>query len=361
MRFFLGTIILFALSGCVKEDLSDCPEPEQGIILSYRYELNMDYVDKFAEQVENLQAFIFDNNGILRDTLIPFVGNGDIVPKWERKVNLPQGDYSIVTWAGSKDFYAHYYPAAANEDAMEFFKGVTIGQTRLEEMRMFLEYEQLPENSEQNAPCDANIKELYHGIEQHVTVLPEDFTAVNTPLIKNTNTVRIRIDGLSTIGSNINKDDFELTITGCNSHYKYDNTIGEKAATLRYTPCQSRVEGGSLHADIRTLRLMRPASDPFDNATLILNIRYKPTGMEICKNVNLVDLILSGMIPARDVQGNLLTDSEGNQEYTSPTLEYLDRQDLFEIVYEITKDPNGDSLVVTVYVNDWKITNIYPV
>lgn len=361
MHFFLWIVILFALSSCVKEDLSDCPEPEHGITLSYRYDLNMDYADKFAERVENLQAFIFDNDGILRDTLIPFVGNGMIVPNWERKVNLPAGDYSIVTWAGSKDFYAHYYSAATNEDVPGFLPGVTIGETRLEEMRMFLKYEPISELSEQKKPYDVNLKDLYHGIEQQVTVLPEGFTAVNTPLIKNTNTIRIRLEGLSNIGDNINKDDFELTITGSNSHYKYDNTIGEKATTLRYTPCQSRIDGDSLYVDIRTLRLMRPASDPFNNSTLTLNIRYKPKGLYICKNVNLVDLILDGKIPARDAQGNLLTDSEGNQEYTSPTLEYLDRQDIFEIVYEITKDPDGGSLIITVYVNDWKINNIYPV
>lgn len=361
MHFFLWIVILFALSSCVKEDLSNCPEPEQGIILSYRYELNMDYADKFAEQVENLQAFIFDKDGILRDTLIPFVGNGMIVPNWERRVNLPPGDYSIVTWAGSKDFYAHYYWAATNEDTEGFLPGVTIGKTQLEEMRAFLKYEPLTETSEQKKPYDANLKDLYHGIEQNITVLPEEFTAVNTPLIKNTNTIRVRIDGLSNLGDNIDNDDFELTITGSNGHYRYNNTIGEKSSTLRYTPWQNSINGSSLHADIRTLRLMYPESDPFGNASLTLNIRYEPLGLQICRDVNLVDLILSGKIPARDAQGNLLTDSQGNQEYTSPTLEYLDRQDLFEIVYEITKNPNGGSMIITVYVNDWKITNIYPV
>lgn len=361
IRLFPCAVALFALTGCIKEYLAECPDYEQGVILGYRYDLNMDYADKFAERVESLQAFIFDENGILYDTLTPLIGTGTILPGWERKVNLPAGTYSIVTWAGSDGFYDHYYPATANADASGFLPGVNIGLTRLEDMRMFIRYESLTGVSEHNRPCEANIKDLYHALERSVTVPSAGFTPVTTPLVKNTNTIRIRIDGLEKIGTTVAPEDFELSITGCNSHYTYDNTIPEKASSLKYTPYQSRKEGSSLYADIRTLRLMRPASDPFDNASLLLNIHYKPHGLEICRDVDLVELILSGKIPARDAQGNLLTDPDGHQLYTSPTLEYLDRQDLFEIVYEISESPTDGSLTVTVYVNGWKIANIYPV
>lgn len=361
IRCCLAAVFFLALSGCVKEDLSDCPEPEQGIVLRYRYDLNMDYADKFAERVENLQAFIFDGEGILRDTLVPPVGAGTITPGWERKVNLPAGDYSIVTWAGSDNFYDHYYHASSNGDASGYRPGVILGRTRLEDMKMFLKYEPASDFPDDKTPCDADLKDLYHGMVQHVTVPAEGFTAITTPLVKNTNTIRIRIDGLPKLRSGANEGDFELSVTGCNSHYKYDNTIGDEASSLRYIPSRSRIENGSLHADIRTLRLMRPESDPLGNASMLLDIRYKPGRLDICKDVNLVDLILSGKIPARDAQGNLLTDSEGKQEYVSPTLEYLDRQDLFEIVYEIEENPADGSPVFTVYVNDWKITHIYPV
>ena len=358
----LWTIGILALSGCVKEDLADCPEPEQGVILKYRYDLNMDYADKFAERVENLQAFIFDAEGILRDKLVPFVGKGTIVPNWERRIDLAPGNYSVVTWAGSDKFYDHFYLTAANEDAADFAPGVTIGRTRLEDLRMFLKYRLLDgSRTGQKRPNATNIKDLYHGLVQNVAVQAEGFTTITTPLTKDTKTVRIRIDGLSKLGNNVAPGDFEMSIAGRNSHYRYDNAINEQASLLTYVPYQSQVQNGALHTEIKTLRLMKPQSDPFSNAPLLLSIRYIPTGLVICQDVDMVGLILDGKIPARDSQGMYQTDDEGEPILVSPTLEYLDRQDVFDVVFEISKDPNGDELIFTVYVNGWKVTNMYPV
>lgn len=348
---------LIALSGCVKEDFSDCPEPGQGIVLRYRYDLNMDYADRFAEKVENLQAFIFGQNGILCDTLVPFVGAGTITSDWERSVDLSPGTYSIVTWAGTDPFYSHYYTTGANDEVNR--PKITIGGTRLDEFRLFLNC--LPiDNTDQVYPNVRNFEDLYHGLVQQVVVNPEGFTTITTSLVKDTKAIHVKITGLSNLDADVHPDDFELSIAGRNGHYRYDNLINEQASQIIYTPYQTRLGNDEWIADIKTMRLMKPETDPFANALMLLNIVYKPTNMVICHDVDLVDMILSGKIPARDSNGDYIKDDQGQQVYVSPTSEYLDRQDLFELTYEIEKS-SDDNLIFTIYVNGWKITNIYPV
>lgn len=351
---------LCMLSGCIKEDLSDCPGNCPGLILRYRYDLNMDYTDKFVEKVENLQSYIFDQDGILRDTLLPFVEAGMITPDFERRIDIGAGTYTILTWAGSDKYYGHYFMSTSNSNVPGLTPDVVIGQTRLEDLRLFLRNNASSGTSDQVVPCEAKLRDLYHGLVQQVTVKSDELTVVTTPLVKNTNTIRIRITGLSKLNSSAVSEDFDMNIRGNNGHYRYDNNINEQSAQLIYTPCQTRLGSDTLMTDIRTLRLMKPDSDPFNNGLLQLDITYKPTGLVICRNLNLVDLILSTRIPARDSQGNFLTDGLGNRNYVLPTLEYLDRQDLFELEFKITED-NAGILQIIVYVNGWQITNIYPI
>lgn len=357
-RLSFLAIGLLCLSGCIKEDLSDCPEFGPGIILKYRYDLNMDYADKFAERVENLQAFIFDREGILRDTLTPPADKSMIVPGWERRVNLAPGTYSILTWAGSDLFREHYFVAPGHYSTPEFTRKVEIGSTRLDQLRLLLKTNAPTADPSDLTPCSEQIKDLYHGLVQNITVDSKGFTTITTPLVKNTKTLRIRIEGVTNLDRTPNIDGFELSLVGSNSHYKFDNTIGEASRKLTYMPYGRSLEQGVFLSNIKTLRLMKPAADPFTNYLLQLNIKYTPTDIEICKDLNLVDLILSGRIPARDSQGNLLLDEQGQQLYTSPTLEYLDRQDVFDLKFVVEKQ--NDKLIVTVLVNDWKISNIYP-
>lgn len=348
------------LSSCTKEDLSDCPEPGSGIILKYRYDLNMDYADKFAERVENLQAFIFDSDGVLKDTLTPFVTKGIIVPGWERRVDIAPGTYSILTWAGSDNFRNHFINTPGHHTTPEFLDKVEIGKTKLSELRVYLDCISLLDESTY-LPREADIKDLYHGLIEDVTVKPNEVTWVTTPLVKNTNTINISIEGVSLLNSTDNPDEFDVTLTGRNSHYKYTNTINEEARELTYMTYERMIEGDVFQSKSKTLRLMKLDSDPFDCSLLLLNIKHKPSAMVIAQNINLVDLILSGKIPARDAQGNYILDENGEQLYTTPSLEYLDRQDVFDLKFKISESPYDDSLIVTVFVNDWKITNIYPV
>lgn len=351
---------LFFWSGCTDEDMSYCPEPGPGIILKYRYDLNMDYADKFADRVENLQAFIFDSVGILKDTLTPPVIKGVIIPGWERRVNIALGRYSILTWAGSNNFRDHFITVPGHHATPEFLKKVEIGKTKLSELRIYLDCISMLDEFGY-IPHQADIKDLYHGLIQNVTVVEDQLTTVTTPLVKNTNTIRISIEGLSYVNSPDNPDEFIVEITGRNSHYKYDNTINEEARNVTYTTYDRLIEGDVFQSKTKTLRLMKLDSDPFDCSLLLLNIKHISSGVIICKDINLVDIILSGKIPARDAQGNYIVDENGNQIYTTPSLEYLDRQDVFDLKFTISESPYDNRLIVTVFVNDWKITNIYPV
>lgn len=359
----LWAVLLMAttpLIGCIREDESDCPvlENTTGMILRYKYDMNMAYTDKFSDQVKNLQAFVFNSDGVLCDTLTPFVGAGSITPGWERRLALNPGTYSVVTWAGADHFYADHYTSANNAYPAASPRGVVLGVTKLEDFRMFLAYDKLADDNAQ--PHTANIKELYHGVVRNITVEENKETTVLTSLIKNTNTVKITLTGTHHLGPLVKADDFEFLIQSRNGHYRYDNSTNEQAHLIHYTPYQFAQTDESVVAQIKTMRLTKPQEDRFENGTMLLTVTYKPTHLSICKQINLVDLILSGRIAARNSEGKPLFDTDNTPKFEQPSLEYLDRQDLFEVTYQIAKEED-DKLVVTVYVNEWRISNIYPV
>lgn len=272
-------------------------------------------------------------------------------------MDLAPGTYSVVTWAGSDKFYDCYYTSEESAYPEISKPGVVIGKTKIEDFRMFLNY--LKTYDDNATPTTSTFKDLYHGVAQNVVVKENEKILVVTNLVKNTNIVKITIDNIQNLNSHVSATDFEISISGRNGHYKYDNNINERAHLINYAPFKMQIVDGSFVADINVMRLMKPPVDDFENCKTLLTIIYKPTGMYICKDVNLVDLILSGRIPAQDSEGKFIVGQDGKYVFVAPSIDYLDRQDNYEIKYEITKSDDGN-FVFTVYVNDWRISKIYP-
>lgn len=350
------------LNGCLKEDLSHC-EDNSGVILAYRYDMNMHYTDLFGEMVKGLKAYVFNEQGILCDTLIPPVFPQDLVNGYERQIKLSPGKYTVVTWAGDHEFTHSFTHACENETlSSKFTAGVTIGRTKLSDFRMFLRYTELPGNNDIATPDETLFNNLFHGIAKDFQVLPNQMTRVPVSLIKNTNTIRLKLSNLHVLGAvAFSAEDFNVTITSRNGHYRSDNLVAEYARKLIYTPYDSYIDADSLKSETKVLRLMDIAQsdDPHGNAPMLLNIDYIPANLSICVDLDIVKTILSGKIDARDNQGNLLME-DGKPMKVAPSSEYLDRQDIFDIELKVEKGPE-DNLIVTVFVNGWKITNIYPV
>lgn len=346
------------LGGCVKENLADCP-PEiagSGVELQYRYDLNMDYADRFDPAVGDLKAFIFNADGVLFDSLSPAVGRGELRAGWTRRIDLDPGVYTILTWAGDAGFTQTFGIGEG-----EGLSAPVIGRTRLEEVQTALHY--ADSGSDAVAPAQADLNDLYYGIASQVEVKEGEYSRVLTPLVKNTNTIRVRMVGFGAVArtGESTSGDFDVRLSGRNGTYRFDNLAPADAQLVEYTPLRTSVEKDTVTLELRTVRLMKPGGDARTDAALSLCVTYKPTQAVVCDKMDVVGTVLETRIPARDATGRVLTDEDGQPLMTYPTLEYLDRQDVFDILFKAEKRPGSDELVVTVYINGWKIANIIPV
>lgn len=362
--FILLPLYLITLSSCVEEDLSDCIEQPCGVTLHYDFTLNMEYTNLFEKKVDQLKAFVFDDQGILCDTLRPAIVHGELHNGWKRNILLAPGQYTLVTWAGDGVFDNTFAIYHENTPSFPSAQGAIIGQTRLTDLRLFLKCNKESGSDEEwMLPLTSEFNDLYHGNVQQIVVKEKEQTLVTTSLIKNTNIIQLKINKLSALSKNnslLSPADFDIKLTGENGHYLAHNRPGEASELIRYAPYAAKVADNSFSASMKTLRLMMPAKEEaYFGEPLKLSVVYKPTNVEICRDIDVVAYIMKGKIDARDAQGNILKDSEGNPIKRNPTLEYLDRQDFFEFVFEPTEDAHG-RLEFVLYVNGWKIQNLIP-
>lgn len=356
----LFSVVLLPLYGCIYEDLPECP-PQNGVILSYDFLCNMEYEDELGEAVQDLKTFVFDSNGILCDTLCPPVGAGELCLGWQRKIDLAPGMYTIVTWAGSEEFDQDFQILQSTCATDESVCSPVIGKTNLKDFRVFLNYSINLADNDRAIPQTRQFKDLFHGLAENVVVEKDKETLVHTSLIKNSNVVRVGISGWSKTGINSEniQENWDIHISGRNGHYKYDNTIKEYAPLLTYTTYDMNLSSDTVYAYIKVMRLMGEEEDSFSNAPLYLDVVYKPTNLVVCRNLDIIKVILDSRIPLRDEKGNIDTDSNGDPIMVLPGVEYLDRQDFYTIDFEETESEGN--IRFTIYVNGWKVQDIYPV
>ena len=189
---FLGLLLSAGcLTGCIKDDLSDCPinvdpepepepepEPTTGTFrLALTYTMhntqeNGTYVDLFNDQVHKVDVFVFDESGrfiqqITEEAAPQFAEN------YTKEIELPGGDYQFVVWGN------HY-----EDETVHNYGDIT---TLLEEGRMTL-LQTFSRSIEIGMLTDS----LFHGCTpQTVTVENGKDQVVPIDLMKNRNDVRV--------------------------------------------------------------------------------------------------------------------------------------------------------------------------
>lgn len=187
LLFFGLLLSAGCLSGCIKDDLSDCPinvepepelEPTTGIFhLALTYTMhntqeNGTYVDLFNQQVHKVDVFVFNEAGqfvqqITEEASPKFAEN------YTKEIELPGGSYQFVVWGNHyEDETVHNYGDVA---------------TLLEEGRMTLQQIQ-----NQDTEIELLTDSLFHGCTpQMVTVENGKDQIVPIDLMKNRNDVRV--------------------------------------------------------------------------------------------------------------------------------------------------------------------------
>lgn len=185
---FLGLLLSAGcLTGCIKDDLSDCPinedpepdpEPTTGTLrLALTYTMhntqeNGRYIDLFNEQVRKVDVFVFDEAGqflqqITEEAAPQFAEN------YTKEIELPAGDYQFVVWGN------HYEDETVHNCAEE-------GHL-LEDGRMTL-----LQTSQGSNQIEMLTDSLFHGYTpEKVTVVEGTDQVVPIDLMKNRNDVRV--------------------------------------------------------------------------------------------------------------------------------------------------------------------------
>ena len=189
---FLGLLLSAGcLTGCIKDDLSDCPinvdpepepepepEPTTGtfrLALTYTMHNTQEngiYVDLFNDQVHKVDVFVFDESGrfiqqITEEAAPQFAEN------YTKEIELPGGGYQFVVWGN------HY-----EDETVHNYGDIT---TLLEEGRMTL-LQTFSRSTDIGMLTDS----LFHGCTpQTVTVENGKDQVVPIDLMKNRNDVRV--------------------------------------------------------------------------------------------------------------------------------------------------------------------------
>lgn len=99
--WLLAALLLPALQGCVKDDLSDCPTTGTlDVTLSYTYH-NKGKADLLPDEIKKVDFFVFDAAGTFVSRITD--ATGPFVQGYHKQIELPGGDYRVVVWGNLTD------------------------------------------------------------------------------------------------------------------------------------------------------------------------------------------------------------------------------------------------------------------
>ena len=295
---------------CIYEDLSTCP-----LRVQLRYDYNMQYVDRWHREAQDVHLYIFDKTGHLvsemTDAAAPYAEGQTF------ELQLAPGDYSIVALCGHR--MGTLYQESKLQVGTSTMQDLLIQLSRAEDKRIA-----------------AELPPLLYGISKEVQVLGDGSRLIVVPMAKWTNSIRLVMQDLSEGGkSNIKIENYDFKITAPNGRY---NGAGEVLTddVLTYTPYYAeQVKGtGGIAVELNTLRLLT-------NQKQRLIITECATGNTLL-NVDLLSLLLQTKFYAN----NKLSDQE-----------YLDREDRYAIIFAFDGRPVTQEtfLAVNVWINGWLI------
>lgn len=300
------TAWLMVSCSTITENLQPC-----GNYVRFTYTMNMKYVDAFDVEVKRVDLFVFDEN----DRFVTRLSDekASFGRDYRMPLDLKSGKYHLVAWAG---LYERSYI---------FPEDLKVGESTPLDLKVMMRREA---DAMQRTELDA----LWHSETDFEIVDNESRTTV-MDLCKDTNKLRIVVQGEQGMGLSSAVTDFETTIR--NGHLNYDNSLLDDEV-ISYKPYfQQDADLGdssvsAVVAEMNVLRLME----------------HEPARLVISDNAGhkMVDIDL--------VKYLLLTKMEG---HAMSSQEYLDRQDEYAMIFFLNRDAMGNYLVVKIQINDWVI------
>ena len=315
MKKLLSIVCLLSvMTSCtwVQDDRDDCP---YGFWLKLHYTYNILDVEAAQKYVTDAYVYVYDTDGNYIKRIYATRNELEANDYRVRIEDLPEGDYQFVVWSGLGN---SQYTVSGDTK--------TIGDFRLSLARAGGSYsEELPA--------------LYHGFLQPVHY-DDAYAEHDVELMKNTNGLACLVVTLSdeTI---MEPEDYSLTVTANNGTMDAYNRIIPDSKAITYEPFIKKgvtiddADYGKLHGlqfNIATLRLM-------NNSDSRIILKNEKTGQTVF-SISFTEYI--GMI------GAFYT----NLGREIPMQEYLDRQDLYTIVFYLSGDLDR---LVQLQVNSWRM------
>ena len=310
-------------NGLIFEGEGDC-----GVYyrIRFKYDYNIKFADAFANEVNSVALYVFDQNNILVNQIATTDKAALSSGAFEIPLELTPGKYTLLAWGG-----------LMNEESFDLLAETTIGQTKLEQLQVKMCRQH---NSDGVATVSEDLLPLYHGtMPLEVTDVPGTYTQTMS-LVKNTNVIRILLHEIS--GHDVDADKFIFEINDSNGLYDWNNTLLADEMITYSAWHQSTGTADMEDGDVRavttvnvalaelTIGRMRAGISP------VLHIKSRETGEDVFR-IPLADYALL-------VKGNY-RQGMGDQEY-------LDRQDEYTMTFFLDE---GEWVSSVIYINSWRV------
>lgn len=266
----------------------------------------MNSADAFHTQVDKVELYVFDHEGTF---LFSQSESGEPLStgSYRMEVNLPIGQYKMMSWAGVHDSY----------DVPELIPGTsTITDLELKLKR------------ESSLLIDKMLEPLWYGEIIDVSFTGDPLHTETINLIKDTNKIRFAFIGYSDEWT-VDVNDFDYEIIDSNGYLNYDNSLLPDDV-LSYRPYYySQISPSSVLVELNTMRLIT-------NRESRLVITEKSSGKKVF-DINLTHFLL-------------LTEMQG---YSWGAQEYLDRQSEFVILFYFYGPISDAWTAFKIEVNNW--------
>jgi len=303
------------LTGCIRESFDDCIDTsEYQVVFNFRYDYNMQYTDRFAEEVNHISLFIYDaHTEELKQRIDVF--RTDMEANHTISTTLPAGQYVAVAW-GNCDRETDYFAITQTEKLTTLKMGLTC----------------IDENNEATIN---KIGSVFHAMNRFEAT--NQTVTIPMSMTKNTNRVRVIVRGMDRMSKEEAEEVMKIRITSNNWLHNHDNTL----ATDQFIEYRSEYTSNEeIIADFYILRMQVD-----DTNEVYINLQYRELGSGKTPTVvlekSLIPLLVDLPTPVTGEESN----DSNNYAHAN---ELLDRQDEYEIVFDVAADANGN-----IYIDSW--------
>lgn len=241
----VASLGVLALSSCTmfNDNLSPCPEPappapEPTAVkteLTFRYDYNMDYADKFAQEVHCLDLFVFDKNGNYVYSYQELDNSKIKTGTFSVPVELLPGDYTAIAFGGTACENASFEKLFTVNDNLHYSSlNVDMKNSYYYVSNQSTDapgnvYSELTEDEH----ASLELHNLYYGSLDFTVTANTKVTLDPVKMQRNTNAIKVTLKYKN--NDPINKNDFHLTLEDDNNWFDYRNNI-KKTGLILYRP-----------------------------------------------------------------------------------------------------------------------------